>query len=70
MKKPNDTSGPHRDRWYHQPIAWLGIAITLILIGACVWTVMISLRYTDTRMHGDTPTVLGVPATGGSAPTP
>jgi len=66
MKQPNDITG-NRNRWYHQPIAWLGIIVTLTLIVACAWTVMISLRYTDTPTHGDVPTVLGVPAPAASS---
>lgn len=61
MNSANDPAGSS-NRWYHQPIAWLGIAITVLLISACIWTVMISLRYTDHPQHGATPTVLGVPA--------
>lgn len=71
MNKASDPVG-NRNRWYHQPVAWLGIAVTVLLIVACAWTVMISLRYTDTPTHGGTSTLLGVPmpATSGSAGKP
>lgn len=71
MNKPTDptASGNH---WYQQPIAWLGIAVFLGLLGGCIWTVTISLRYTDVHTHGDSATLLGlpVPASNGSTGQP
>jgi len=49
------------NHWYQQPIAWLGIAITVAIFVGCVWTIVVSSRYTDVPTHGDTPTLLGMP---------
>jgi len=63
MNKPADHAPGGRDRWYQQPVAWLGVAITLLLLGACIWTVVISMQYTDVPMHdADASMLLGVPA--------
>lgn len=49
------------NHWYHQPIAWLGIAVTLILLSACIWTVVVSTGYTDVPVEGNTRTLLHMP---------
>ncbi len=60
--RANDPAAVHDNHWYRQPVAWLGILITVVLIVACIWTVMISRRYTYVPVGDpDVPTFLGVP---------
>lgn len=49
------------NHWYRQPIAWLGIAITVAILAGCVWTIVLASAYTDRPAHGSTPTLLGMP---------
>ncbi len=62
------------NRWYRQPVAWLGIVVTAAILAGCVWTIVLSSRYTDVPTHGDAPTLLGMPlatpASTGKAGTP
>jgi len=51
------------NHWYRQPIAWLGIAITLAILAGCVWTIVLAGAYTDRPAHGPAPTLLGMPLT-------
>lgn len=71
MNRPSDPAVAG-NRWYQQPIAWLGIVLTAALLGGCIWTVVISLRYTDVTTHGNGPTLLGLPlpASGSSTDQP
>lgn len=60
--RDGDPSSIHDNHWYRQPVAWLGVLITVVLIVACIWTIMISQRYTYQSVGDpDVPTFLGVP---------
>ena len=49
------------NHWYRQPIAWLGVAITVAILVGCAWTIALASRYTDHSAHGSAPTLLGMP---------
>ncbi len=68
MTRPNDNATGSA-RWYRQPVAWLGIAITGAILAGCLWTIALSSRYTDVPTHGDTPTLLGMPLAAPSSST-
>jgi len=70
MHKPDEHPPGRDNRWFRQPIAWLGIFITAVLLAFCTWTLVVGLSYTDVAMHGDTPTFMGVPVSASSAPAP
>jgi len=52
-----------RDRWYHQPVLWLGVAILLASIAGCIGLIILASRHSDEslRPHGDE--LLSVPVT-------
>jgi hypothetical protein len=57
--------------WYHQPVAWLGIAVFVASLAGCVWLITVSARYADTPLT-TSHAVFGVPvsAHSGSRPPP
>jgi hypothetical protein len=44
-----------RERWYGQPVAWLGAAILLASIAGCIALIVSASRYPDdpVRLSGD-----------------
>jgi hypothetical protein len=55
--------------WYHQPVAWLGIAVFVASLAGCVWLITVSARYADTPL-ATSHAVFGVPVSAHSAPRP
>lgn len=70
--KLNNNSASPRDAWYRQPILWLGAAILVAALAACIWTIVIAYRYPPVPIERSQETLLGVPldsapATAGSS---
>lgn len=60
MEMPLHRDPLHRS-WYSLPVVWLGIAIFAASLSGCIWLIIVSTRYDDTRIP--TPhQVFGVPA--------
>ena len=55
--------------WYHQPVAWLGIAVFVASLAGCVWLITVSARYADTPL-ATSDAVFGVPVSAHSAARP
>lgn len=60
-----------RSAWYHQPIAWFGLAVFVASVAGCVWIIISSIRYADHPVdpHQAT-TTLGIPVAASSSRPP
>lgn len=49
MKRPATTSTADTpgERWYHQPVAWLGAGLLFASIAGCIGMVVLAARYPD-----------------------
>lgn len=47
--------------WYHQPVAWLGVAIFLASLAGCIWLIIASLRYDDEALPQSAEQLLKMP---------
>jgi len=41
------TPRPPRERWYRQPILWLGAALFAAILAGCVWLIVVAQRHAD-----------------------
>lgn len=49
------------DSWYRVPVVWLGVAILVASIAACVLMIVLSLRYPDPPVAVNNESLLKVP---------
>jgi hypothetical protein len=47
------TPTPHRDRWYRQPVLWLGALLFVASLAGCVWMIVMAERHADPAVPTD-----------------
>lgn len=67
---PTPSPAIKRSAWYHQPIAWFGLAVFLLSLAGCVWIIVASVKYDDAPVGHHTHAVLGVPTSASSSRRP
>jgi len=53
---------PQAERWYRQPIVWLGTAILMATLAGCVLLIILGARYADEPLAVEGP-VFRIPLT-------
>jgi hypothetical protein len=56
---PNRT--PSDEKWFHQPVFWLGALIFAASLAACIVTIVLAWRHTDAPVETTGPRVMKVP---------
>ena len=57
--------------WFRQPVVWLGAAIFVAALGACIATIVLALRHADAPVESGGGRVVGMPLRDAvSAPPP
>jgi sugar phosphate permease len=56
--------------WFQQPVAWIGAAILVASIAACIITIVRAMRHADTPIETGSGNVLKVPLRHSAAATP
>jgi len=51
------------ERWYHQPVAWLGAGLLFASIAGCIGMVVLAARYPDDPLPVSSERLLRMPAT-------
>jgi hypothetical protein len=44
------TPTPHRDRWYRQPVLWLGAVLFAASLAGCIWMIVMAERHADPEL--------------------
>ena len=56
--------------WFRQPVVWLGAAILVASIAACIITIVLAVRHADTPVESGSDNVLKVPLRHSTATPP
>lgn len=49
------------EAWFEQPLVWLGAAILLASVAACIVAIVLAMRHADTPVETGSGNVLNVP---------
>ncbi len=52
------------DKWYRQPVLWLGMLIFVASLAGCIWMIVLGARHADESVSDTDTTILGMPIHG------
>jgi len=62
MRHRDDHAADAGNRWYRQPIVWLGAVMFTASMAGCVWMIVLGTRHADQAIDAPPP-LMGVPST-------
>lgn len=60
---PADSMTNTDQRWYQQPIAWLGLLILVASLAGCISMILLATQHDDPPVANTTETTFKIPAT-------